>query len=627
MDAFRSDWRVLVVLIPVPIALLALVAFGAGTWPGQPTLLIAGVVCAASFLGLLITLLRLDEPLYLAYSLVCGLLGALLIARSLGGPVSFPFGLPATTTDWGLQLTLGLAILAVVAAAPLVLFRTEGADRFATVADQLREAVMIVRPDGSLRGANQHAAGILSWRDERLSILETVLTEDRDLLWNHLKHPAASHRQEFRVRESGGAVRRVESVLNRLPWGESLVAWRDITSRRALESRLLDGARFETHETITAGIAHDLNNALAGVLAQVAVLEAEAAADRSAGGPTGRGGGEALIQLKRATLGLAKRSRNLVSMLRDPDVGEPETAGTRQVFDLHEVVDRALDLIRPTLSPGITLSFSGCSAAAETRGPRARTEQAVISLLAVVAENLHAPAELHLELGGQPAEAAGGEPSGRPRTPSPQDPGPEQLRLQIRTSRDLDVSGEPPGLDPLSLALAGVRQLLRRSEIEVELHSGPETGFLISLVFPAVPVSPPPRSPAMGWRSHHVVVVEDESAIREGLVAILRRAGYETTAYGDAESARSALSAADAPRVHLLLTDVVLPGESGIELARHLGEILPDLAVLVVSGFVPREVGVLMPHWYSLAKPFSAEAVLAAVGAAITAPEQAGGQE
>jgi CheY-like chemotaxis protein len=98
--------------------------------------------------------------------------------------------------------------------------------------------------------------------------------------------------------------------------------------------------------------------------------------------------------------------------------------------------------------------------------------------------------------------------------------------------------------------------------------------------FPVVPVSQVPKSDTKNYRPS-VLVVDDESAIADTLAEILSRSGYATTTAYDGNSA---LEIALINPPELLVSDVVLPGMSGVELAITIRRIFPDCKILLFSG-------------------------------------------
>ncbi len=110
-----------------------------------------------------------------------------------------------------------------------------------------------------------------------------------------------------------------------------------------------------------------------------------------------------------------------------------------------------------------------------------------------------------------------------------------------------------------------------------------------------------------------VLLVEDEPLVRDMVRASLERAGYGVDAVGTAEEV---LDAWPDRAVDLLLTDVMLPGQTGVELATALREQHPDLKVVYMSGNVSAPAAresVLSPGTRFLAKPFSRATLLAVI--------------
>jgi DNA-binding NtrC family response regulator len=119
-------------------------------------------------------------------------------------------------------------------------------------------------------------------------------------------------------------------------------------------------------------------------------------------------------------------------------------------------------------------------------------------------------------------------------------------------------------------------------------------------------------------RAPTILVVDDEPHVREFVRVVLAQGGYEVVAVSTADEAL-ALYKADPARIDLVLSDVLMPGGTGPELAVALRAISPDVRVLLMSGFtgdrphpesLPQDIAVLE-------KPFRLDGLLAAVSAAV----------
>jgi CheY-like chemotaxis protein len=169
------------------------------------------------------------------------------------------------------------------------------------------------------------------------------------------------------------------------------------------------------------------------------------------------------------------------------------------------------------------------------------------------------------------------------------------------------------------LGLATVYGIITQAGGHVQIYSEPGFGTTITALLPAteqqpVAVEPQPvRQRVVSGET--ILVVEDEDAMREVTRRILARHGYQViTAAGGGE----AIQLAEAKRtdIHLLVTDVIMPGMLGKEVAERLHAIRPRLGVLYMSGYahpVLASQGTLDPGVTLIEKPFSEDSLLAKV--------------
>ena len=152
-------------------------------------------------------------------------------------------------------------------------------------------------------------------------------------------------------------------------------------------------------------------------------------------------------------------------------------------------------------------------------------------------------------------------------------------------------------------------------EIESRLEEGTTITMHLPIADPETPAAEPASTELDAPNGVSVMVVEDEDAIRTLTRRILTRQGYEVI---DAESPLDAIAqcAEHSRRPDLLLTDVVMPGMSGVELSQRLRELQPDLRVLFMSGYthnVMDRYGLDSSGDTLLQKPFNGHQLLTAV--------------
>lgn len=120
-------------------------------------------------------------------------------------------------------------------------------------------------------------------------------------------------------------------------------------------------------------------------------------------------------------------------------------------------------------------------------------------------------------------------------------------------------------------------------------------------------------SHAVGRGPAVVLVVDDDDPVRVMLARLLRTQGYSVLQAASADQARHAL---DQERPDLVISDIVMPGESGIELRRDIARRWPELPVILISGYSaegPAEFAARTPNTTFVQKPFAADQFLALV--------------
>lgn len=115
-----------------------------------------------------------------------------------------------------------------------------------------------------------------------------------------------------------------------------------------------------------------------------------------------------------------------------------------------------------------------------------------------------------------------------------------------------------------------------------------------------------------------ILIVDDDEPVRVMLARLLRTQGYAVTQAANATQAKRAL---DHQPPALVISDIVMPGESGIELRRDISERWPEMPVILISGYSaegPAEFAARTPHTAFVQKPFAADQFLALVERTLT---------
>jgi CheY-like chemotaxis protein len=173
------------------------------------------------------------------------------------------------------------------------------------------------------------------------------------------------------------------------------------------------------------------------------------------------------------------------------------------------------------------------------------------------------------------------------------------------------------------LGLSTVRNIVRGSGGAISVASQPGQGAAFTVRLPraesAAGIAATPGTPKSHRGHETILLVEDESSVRHLLARILRDRGYSVIEAPHAEEALR-IASSGAPELDLLLTDLVMPGMSGLELANRLCDLRPGLRVLCMSGYteeVLTHTGSMNPGMPFLRKPLRPDALAAGVREAL----------
>lgn len=456
--------------------------------------------------------------------------------------------------------------------------------RFRAILAAAPDAMLALTRDGHIEMANDRVYDLFGRRAEEITgaPITTLITRDttHPTMSEWLTGPKSG--ESSFVSDGFTAVRRdgthfraevaCSSVADEAGESMLIISVHDLTERLELEERRRQFAleaqreqqnRLDSLGRLAGGVAHDFNNLLGVILNLVTLIEKQEMAP-----PTRHD----VAQVRAAAERGAALTRQLLTFARrEPMRTEP--------VDVGHAVRGVATLLERTLGPSIALDI----------------ELAAQPLVVLIDHQQLDQVMVNLVLNARDAMAQGG-------------------RLVISTAHELDaelpihlrVSDTGTGMSPevisqafepffttkargqgTGLGLATVYGVISRAGGRITIDSRPGVGTSFDIHLPAASdVAPPASTPTevSAARAARILLVDDDLALRDATQRILHDAGYDVYVASDGRDALNLLTDASFD-VDVVVSDVVMPRLSGVELAHHLQRLAPDLPVILMTGF------------------------------------------
>ncbi len=473
--------------------------------------------------------------------------------------------------------------------------------------------LLISPTSGRIVDANSAAVEFYGWP---LETLRSMHITDINLLTSEevqaeMENARSGRRRYFRFRHrtASGAVRHVEVHSGPVEIdSESLLLSivHDVTERDALEEQLRRSQRLEAVGQLAGGLAHDFNNLLTVMMSCTELV----ARSLPAGSPLR----PHLDDLKHAGRRAADLTRDLLAFSRRQRM-QPVAV------DLGAVLERMQRLLRSTLGGGVGVEQRLAPDLPCTRVDPSQIEQVVMNL-ALNARDALSGQGGRIVLQTRSAEIAPGEstevPAGRWVVLDVIDEGRGMDEATRQRVFEPFFTTKEPGKGT-GLGLSTVYGIVTQSGGSVSVRSAPGRGTTFSVYLPLSadtrPAAPEPVAPTPARAPVHacVLLVEDMDEVREVLALGLRGAGFDVVQAASAEQAL-ALPAHVLEALGAVVSDVVMPGRSGVELIEQLLARRPRLRALLISGDLRQHDASGLPaHVRFLQKPFTGQQLAAEV--------------
>ena len=352
----------------------------------------------------------------------------------------------------------------------------------------------------------------------------------------------------------------------------------DITERWLLESQLRQAQKMEAVGQLAGGVAHDFNNLLTVIGGRCYLMLGKLAPD------------DALrreVELVRSAAERAARLTHQLLAFSRKQVLEP------RVLDLNDTVTGIEPLLRRLIGEHIEISVTRGSGLGRVKADAGQLEQVLLNLAVNARDAMPQGGQLALETGNVTLDERAA------RRAHDLSPGSYVVLSVTDSGHGMDAATRAQIFEPFfttkevgkgtGLGLATVYGIVKQSGGFIEVESEPGRGACFRVYLPRVDeevgAAEPVKAPGTRLRgSETVLLVEDDESLRMLAREILTVQGYRVL---EAPSPREALRVNQIHdgRIHLLLTDVVMPEMNGRQLADHLKMARPDMAVLFMSGY------------------------------------------
>jgi signal transduction histidine kinase/DNA-binding response OmpR family regulator len=391
----------------------------------------------------------------------------------------------------------------------------------------------------------------------------------------------------------------------------------DITHEKQLQEHLAHAQKMESVGNLAGGIAHDFNNLLTVVEGCCQLLQENPAIERQETAMRD------VREIRRAVDRGAALTRQLLAFSRKQLLAP-------QIVSVNDIVTNLVSMLHRLIEESVHLDFRLATDLARVNVDPGQLEQVLVNLVVNARDAMPEGGRLTIETANVTIDAKYAHEHveirpGRHVMLSVSDTGlgiPRHLQAHVF---EPFFTTKPKG-QGTGLGLATVYGIVSQSGGYIFLYSEPEIGTTFKIYFPtaldetaAAPVHTRADQPQALEGNETILVVEDDVRLRDLDERILKKRGYHVLVAASAQEAIQTCTAYEEP-IHLVLTDVIMPGGSGRVIGDWVVEHRPETRVVYMSGYTDNAIarhGVLEAGIRFLPKPFSPEALLRAIRAAL----------
>jgi PAS domain S-box-containing protein len=464
-------------------------------------------------------------------------------------------------------------------------FTLQGAEQpYRTLMETMSEGALTIATDGTILYCNQRFAEMLMAPLNKIigsSFQEMLPSDDRRAFKALLDACEKENcRGEYRLTAFGGPEVPVYVSISalRLQGAEGFcIVATDLTEQRSLEQQIRQSQKMEALGTMAGGIAHDFNNLLAAIIGFTELLQEDL--------PLETPGYQWVTRVMEASM----RGRDLVKhILTFSRKGEQEKRPLR----VSSIIKESVNLLRAAMPTTISINVNVRSESALILADPVQIQQVVV--------NLCTNASYAMQEKGGALDVELSDFNVSPSDPNPYgiEPG-LYMRLMVRdTGTGIPADIKDRIFDPFfttktrgrgtGLGLSVVMGIVKQSGGYITVESEPGKGSTFAVYFPKVTGGPiadmTHREEEVPTGSERILFVDDEEVLLLLGEQNLTKLGYKVTCRNGGEEAL-ALVREDPSRFDLVITDQTMPEMTGVELAKNILEIRPDMPIILCTGF------------------------------------------